>query len=154
MMSIHFLLVDDERLFIETLAARLDQRGFRADCAFSGAEALMLLEKQSTIDVVILDVKMPGIDGFEVVEAVKKRYPLVEVIMLTGHATVPSAIAAMKLGAADYLIKPCDLDYLLTRAEAAAARKKARENEILRIKTMPYISDRERDEMIAKILSS
>ena len=154
MMPIHFLLVDDERLFIETLATRLDQRGFRADCAFSGAEAMMLLEKKDTVDVVVLDVKMPGSDGFEVVEAIKNRYPLVEVIMLTGHATVPSAIAAMKLGAADYLIKPCDLDYLLDRAEAAATRKRERENEIQRIKTMPFISDRERDEMIAKILSS
>jgi len=153
-MSIHFLLVDDERLFIETLAARLDQRGFSVDCAFSGTEALSLLEKKDAIDVVVLDVKMPGIDGFEVVEAIKTRYPLVEVIMLTGHATVPSAIAAMKLGAADYLIKPCDLEYLLIRAEEAAVRKKARENDILRIKTMPYISDRERDEMIAKILAS
>ena len=102
----------------------------------------------------VLDVRMPGSDGFEVVQAIKKRYPLVEVIMLTGHATVPSAIAAMKLGAADFLIKPCDLDYLLIRAEAAAARKRGREDEILRIKTMPYISDRERDEMIAKILAS
>ena len=153
-MSIHFLLVDDERLFVETLATRLDQRGFSVDCAFSGAEALALLEKKAAIDVVVLDVKMPGIDGFEVVDAIKKRYPLVEVIMMTGHAKVPSAIAAMKLGAADFLTKPCDLDYLLIRAEAAAARKKAREDEILRIRSMPYISDRERDEMIAKILAS
>jgi DNA-binding NtrC family response regulator len=153
MASIHFLLVDDERLFIETLAERLAQRGFSVDCTFSGAEALALLEKKNMIDVVVLDVKMPGIGGFEVVEAIKKRYPLVEVIMLTGFATVSSAIAAMKLGAADYLIKPCDLDYLLTRAEAAAARKKAREDEILRIKTIPYISDREREEMISKILA-
>jgi DNA-binding NtrC family response regulator len=153
-MSIHFLLVDDERLFVETLAARLDQRGFSVDCAFSGTEALALLEKKTPIDVVVLDVKMPGIDGFEVVEAVKKRYPLVEVIMMTGHAEVPSAIAAMKLGAADFLTKPCDLGYLLIRAEAAAARKREREAEILRIKSMPYISDRERDEMIAKILAS
>ena len=153
-MSIHFLLVDDERLFVETLAARLDQRGFDVDCAFSGTEALALLEKKTPIDVVVLDVKMPRIDGFEVVGTIKKRYPLVEVIMMTGEARVPSAIAAMKLGAADFLTKPCDLDYLLTRAEEAAARKKAREDEILRIKTIPYISDRERDEMIAKILTS
>jgi DNA-binding NtrC family response regulator len=151
-MAIHFLLVDDERLFVETLATRLVQRGFSVDCAFSGAEALALLDKENTIDVVVLDVKMPGIGGFEVVEAIKKRYPLVEVIMLTGHATVPSAIAAMKLGAADYLIKPCDLDYLLTRAEAAATRKRAREEEIRLVKIRPYISERERDELIAKIL--
>lgn len=151
-MAIRFLLVDDERLFIETLAMRLEQRGFSVDCAFSGAEALALLDKESTIDVVVVDAKMPGIDGFEVVEAVKKRYPLVEVMMLTGHATVPSAIAAIKLGAADYLIKPCDLDYLLTRAEAAVARKRAREEEIRRIKMIPYISEREREEMISKIL--
>jgi DNA-binding NtrC family response regulator len=153
MKPIHFLLVDDERLFIETLATRLGQRGFQADCAFSGTEALLLLGKKDTIDVVVLDVQMPGTDGFEVVEAIKKRYPLVEVIMLTGHATVPSAIAAMKLGAADYLIKPCDLDYLLDRAETAATRKRERENEIQRIKTMPFISDREREEMIATVLT-
>ena len=153
-MSIHFLLVDDERLFVETLAVRLAQRGFSVDCAFSGTDALARLEKKTPIDVVVLDVKMPRIDGFEVVGTIKKRYPLVEVIMMTGDARVPSAIAAMKLGAADFLTKPCDLDYLLTRAEEAAARKKAREDEILRIKTIPYISDRERDEMIAKILTS
>ena len=153
-MSIHFLLVDDERLFVETLAVRLAQRGFSVDCAFSGTDALARLEKKTPIDVVVLDVKMPRIDGFEVVGTIKKRYPLVEVIMMTGDARVPSAIAAMKLGAADFLTKPCDLDYLLTRAEEAAARKKAREDEILRIKTIPYISDRERDEMIAKILTA
>ena len=152
MMPIHFLLVDDEKPFIETLAKRLMQRGHAVACAFSGAEALQRLVEDATIDVVVLDVKMPGLDGIQTVEMIKQKHPLVEVLMLTGHATVRSAIEAMQYGAFDYLTKPCELEDLLTKAASAAARKKERQDQIHLIKTKPYISDRERDALIAKVL--
>jgi len=75
--------------------------------AFSGEEALQVLEENANIEVVILDVKMPGMDGIETLTEIKKKYPLVEVIMLSGHADVESAIDGMKQGAFDYLMKPC-----------------------------------------------
>jgi len=73
MTAIHFLLVDDEKEFAETLARRLRQRGFSANCVFSGAEALQYLEKENTIDAVILDIGMPDPDGMKTLEAIKKR---------------------------------------------------------------------------------
>lgn len=152
--SISFLLVDDEKPFIETIARRLRQRGFTVDCAFSGKEALDRLEKDDTVDVVVLDVKMPDLDGIKTVEILKKKHPLVEVVMLTGHATVPSAVEALKFGAFDFLTKPCDLTDLITKARNAAARKKEREAKILDARMMPYISEREREELIAKILKT
>jgi DNA-binding NtrC family response regulator len=103
------LLVDDEAPFIETLAKRLAKRELTIVTAFSGAEALQKLDSESGIDVVVLDVKMPGMDGIETLKAIKNIHPLVEVIMLTGHATVESAIEGMKLGALDYLMKPWTL---------------------------------------------
>lgn len=151
-MPIHFLLVDDERPFIETLAKRLLQRGHAVACAFSGAEALERLEQDQTIDIVVLDVKMPGLDGVQTVEILKQKHPLVEVLMLTGHATVRSAIEAMQHGAYDYLTKPCELEDLLAKAASAAARKKDRQDQIQLIKTRPYISDRERERLIANVL--
>jgi DNA-binding NtrC family response regulator len=150
---IHFLLVDDERPFIEALARRLTLRGHAVDLAFSGEEALQRLEQDSTIDVVLLDLKMPGLDGIQTVTRLKQHHPLVEVLMLTGHATIRSAIAAMQRGACDYLTKPCDLNDLLAKARSAAARKHRREEEIRLVKARPYISDRERNALIAKILN-
>ena len=75
--------------------------------------------------MVILDVKMPGMDGIETLREIKSRYPLVEVIMLTGHATVESAIDGMKLGAFDYLMKPCDIDVLVSKVSAGGRQKSA-----------------------------
>ncbi|MDW7772467.1 MAG: response regulator [Desulfobulbaceae bacterium] len=154
MNSFTILLVDDEREFIETMARRLRKRGLTVFCAFSGAEALQQLAGNETIDVVVLDVKMPDMDGIKTIVALKKKHPLVEVVMLTGYATVPSAIETLKYGAFDYLTKPCELDVLLAKAEQAAARKKEREAEILRIRMKPYLSKRERDRMISEILES
>jgi DNA-binding NtrC family response regulator len=81
--------------------------------------------------VVILDVKMPGMDGIETLREIKRNHPLVEVIMLTGHATVETAIEGMKLGAFDYLMKPCDIDLLVAKVSEAAARKRKQEEKIL-----------------------
>lgn len=79
----------------------------------------------------ILDVKMPGMDGIETLKAIKKEFPLVEVIMLTGHATVESAIEGMKLGAFDYLMKPSDIDVLVEKVTEAAAKKRRHEEKII-----------------------
>jgi DNA-binding NtrC family response regulator len=124
------LLVDDEAPFVETLAKRLDKRDLTVLVALSGPEALEKLEKESHIDVVVLDVKMPGMDGIEALKAIKAKYPLVEVIMLTGHATVESAIDGMKLGALDYLMKPCDMEILLAKVMEAKAKKSKQEAKI------------------------
>jgi DNA-binding NtrC family response regulator len=124
------LLVDDEAPFVEALAKRLDRRGVKVISAFSGAEALQKLQEDSRIDVVVLDVKMPGMDGVETLKAIKPAYPLVEVVMLTGHATVESAIEGMKLGALDYLMKPCDMDVLLAKLQDAKAKKDRQEDKI------------------------
>ena len=131
MNSIKLLLVDDEKAFLETIAKRLEKRGLGVESAGGGQEALEMLETHQTIDAVILDVKMPGMDGIETLTEIKKQFPLVEVIMLTGHATVETAINGMKLGAFDYLMKPCDIDLLISKASAAADRKKQHEEKIV-----------------------
>jgi DNA-binding NtrC family response regulator len=125
------LLVDDEVPFVETMTKRLTKRDLNIVSAFEGQEAIETLEKGRDIEVVILDVKMPGMDGIEVLREIKKRHPLVEVIMLTGYATVESAIEGMKLGAFDYLMKPCDIEQLISKVREAAARKRQQENKII-----------------------
>ncbi|MGC8719400.1 MAG: response regulator [Thermodesulforhabdaceae bacterium] len=122
--SIKLLLVDDEELFVETVARRLERRNIKVLTAFSGEEALKILESNQDTDVVILDVKMPGMDGITVLREIKQRYPLMEVIMLTGYATVESAVQGMKLGAFDYLMKPCEIDDLVKKAQEAAEKKR------------------------------
>lgn len=124
------LLVDDEVPFVTTMTKRLTKRNLNILSAFSGQEAIEQLEKTRTIDVVILDVKMPGMDGIETLEEIKKGNPLVEVIMLTGHATIESAIEGMKLGAFDYLMKPCDIEELLAKVQEAATKKRNHEDKI------------------------
>ncbi|RJP80822.1 MAG: response regulator [Desulfobacteraceae bacterium] len=124
------LLVDDETAFVETMAKRLAKRNLQVSAAYNGNEALQKLEKDQTTEVVILDVKMPGMDGIETLKEIKKRHPLVEVIMLTGHATVESAIEGMKWGAHDYLMKPCEMEILMTKVDEAAAKKRRHEDRI------------------------
>ncbi len=125
------LLVDDEEPFVETLTRRLVKRGLDIKEAFSGQAALERLKEYSNFEVVILDVKMPGMDGIETLKAIKSQYPLVEVIMLTGHATAESAIEGMKLGAFDYLMKPCDIDLLVAKVEDAAEKKRQHDDKII-----------------------
>jgi DNA-binding NtrC family response regulator len=152
MASIKFLLVDDEKGLIEAMAQRLRNRGFQAHCVFSGNQALERLQEDDSFDVVVLDLIMPVLDGIETLKGIKAMLPLVEVVMLTGHADVHSAVNALKLGAFDYLIKPCELDDLLSKAQQAASRKKQREDELFGAKTKPYISKRERDKLISDVL--
>ncbi len=125
------LFVDDEVPFVEALTKRLTKRDLEIVPAYSGDEALKKLAEQTAVEVVILDVKMPGMDGIEVLGEIKKKFPLVEVIMLTGHATVESAIEGMKLGAFDYLMKPCEIDQLVAKVGEAAAKKRQHEEKIM-----------------------
>lgn len=150
--SFGLLLVDDETAFVEALAQRLERRGFPVRCAFSADEALRVLDTDGAVDVVVLDIRMPGRSGVDTVQTIKGKYPLVEVVMLTGHADVESAVATLKSGAFDYLIKPCAIEDLIAKATDAAARKKDREARIHDEKIRPYISERERAERISRIL--
>ncbi len=125
------LLTDDEKPFVETMMKRLKKRDIDVVPAFDGKEALEKLEENGSIEVVILDIKMPIMDGMTTLKEIKSRYPLVEVIMLTGHATVESGIEGMKMGAFDYLMKPCDMDQLLVKVEDAAKHKRQHEQKIM-----------------------
>ena len=124
------MLVDDEVPFVETMTKRLTKRDLTVITAFSGQEALETLDKNRNLDVVILDVKMPGMDGIEALREIKKTYPLTEVVMLTGHATVENAIEGMKLGAYDYLMKPCDIEQLILKVNEATGKKRDHEDKI------------------------
>ena len=147
------LIVDDERSFGDVVAQRLKQRGVAADAVTSGLDALKRLEASNSIEVVLLDLKMPVIDGIATLQLIKKGHPLVEVVMLTGDATIDSAIETMKSGAFDYLVKPFDIDQLIDKINAAAKRKRDREDRIREVRSRPYISERERDELISRILN-
>lgn len=127
----HILLVDDEVPFVETMTKRLAKRELQVVAAFCGKEALVKLKEIPDIEVVILDVKMPGMDGIETLKEIKRNFPLTEVIMLTGHATVETGIEGMKLGAFDYLMKPCDIENLLVKVKEAAAKKRGHEEKII-----------------------
>jgi len=116
------LLVDDEADFVEMLSLRLKESGETVLTAHSGSQCLEILEK-SQIDVIILDVKMPGMDGIETLQEVKKRHPLIEVIMLTGHGTIDTAVQGMKLGAFDFLMKPADFDVFTAKVNQARQRR-------------------------------
>ncbi|MGD8543292.1 MAG: response regulator [Desulfobacteraceae bacterium] len=121
------LLVDDEERFLSTTRKVLQRKGFEVLTAASGAEALATLEL-NPVDVAILDVKMPGMDGIAALKEIKRRHPLVEVIMLTGHGTFESAVEGMKSGATDYLTKPSEIDELLEKvAEAFEKRQRLEE---------------------------
>lgn len=124
------MLVDDEVPFVETMLKRLGKRHLDVITAYSGQEALESLADYQNMDVVILDVKMPGMDGIETLKRIKSAYPLTEVVMLTAHATVESAIEGMKLGAFDYLMKPCDMEQIMNKIEEATKKKRNHEEKI------------------------
>lgn len=125
------MLVDDEERLLSSIAKLLSKKGIDVVTATSGAEAIEKLKHQ-TIHVVILDVKMPGMDGNETLVEIKRLFPMVEVIMLTGHATVESAVDGLKFGATDYLMKPIGIDELIQKAEEAF-EKRVRLEEKIRI---------------------
>lgn len=124
------LLVDDEKDFVEMLSMRLEEEGDKVTPAYDGKMCLENLEKKN-IDVVILDIKMPGMDGIQTLREIKNKYPLVEVILLTGHGSTETAIEGLKLGAFDYLLKPADFEDL-QNILAGAKKKKAEQDERIR----------------------
>ena len=136
------LLVDDEIEFVETFSERLGMRNIAISKAFNAEEALQALQKNKDVEVVILDVKMPGMDGIETLVEIKKRYPLVEVNMLSGHSTVESAIEGMKKGAFDYLMKPCDMDQIIAKVTEAVAKKRRHEEKIIQARIKEITSRR------------
>ena len=139
MKNIRLLLVDDEEEFVKTLSERLQMRNLDPDAVHDGDQALSFIQ-ENELDVIVLDLKMPGIDGIEVLKRIKEVHPNIEVIILTGHGTEKDEERARKLGAFDYLEKPVDIDklvdrlkkafqYKLDRAAAAAAFAEAGEHE-------------------------
>jgi DNA-binding NtrC family response regulator len=125
----HLLLVDDEERFLNTTSKLLTQKGLMVFTAKNGPDALELLKHQN-IHVVLLDLKMPGMDGITTLREIKCHFPLVEVIILTGHGTVESAVKALKSGATDYLSKPVDIDELIAKTEEAFAKYRRLEEKI------------------------
>ncbi len=128
-MKIRVLLVDDEEQFVDILAQRLEARGLQVTTAYNGEQALIRL-KEVDVDVILLDVLMPGRTGIEVLKEIKLAKPLTEVILLTGHATVETAIEGMKLGAYDYLMKPMETEVLVEKIHKAFRRKADQEKRI------------------------
>jgi len=123
------LLVDDEERFVKTLTKRLAERELDVVGVHSGMEAIEEVKKNA-YDVVILDVRMPGLDGIETLQELKKISPGLEVIMLTGHASVDSAVEGMRLGAHEYLLKPCDIEELMEKIDGAYELKTARDERL------------------------
>jgi len=127
------LFVDDEIEYLQILMKRMGKRGVRVSGATSGEEALEWLG-QHAVDVVVLDVKMPGLDGIQTLREIKKIKPLVEVIVLSGHASLEAAGEGMALGAFDYIMKPANIDDLLYKVQDACKMKRMREDKIRIIK--------------------
>lgn len=138
-MRIRLLLVDDEQQFIDQLSERLKIREYEVTACLNGESALEKVRKYN-FDVVVLDVAMPGLDGIETLREIKRLKPLTEVIMLTGHATVESAIEGMKLGAFDYLMKPTKTDDLVAKVDLAYERKAEQEERIRQAKVKEIVS--------------
>jgi DNA-binding NtrC family response regulator len=131
--NFNVLIVDDEAEFLDTLVKRIKKRDVNVTGVESGEKALEFLAEEP-VDVVVLDVRMPGMDGIETLRELKKRHPLVEVIMLTGHASLEVAIEGMELGAFDYLMKPIDIDELLYKLEDANKKKAIQRQKIQAMK--------------------
>ncbi len=122
MESLKALFVDDETEYLATAIKRMKKRGIDVMGVSSGEEALATLAGQA-MDVVVMDMRMPGMDGIQALREIKQRYPLIEVIMLTGHASMEAAIQGMELGAFDYLMKPIDIDELIYKIQDAFQKR-------------------------------
>ena len=116
------LLVDDEDEFARILSERLEARGLKVEVADSGLAAIEKV-RQKTFDVVVLDMVMPMMDGMETLKRLKAENPELQVILLTGYATVEKGVAAIQMGAADFLEKPADIDRLMEKIKNAAVKK-------------------------------
>ena len=139
-LPINILVVDDEKDFVEMISLRLKEEGNNVTGVYSGKEALdTLVKEEGFYDVVLLDIKMPGMDGIETLREIKRQSPLAEVILLTGHGSIDTAVEGMKLGAFDYLNKPANFDELKEKLENARQRKSKHEERILKAEAQTYI---------------
>ena len=129
--KIRVLLVDDEKQFVTNMARILKVRGFDVFTAFDGYQAVDAIKYGGGFDVVVLDVKMPGLDGVATLGEIKKWAPDTEVIMLTGHATLESGTQAMRKGAYDYLMKPCDIEDLVEKIKEAHEAEEIKRHPVL-----------------------
>jgi len=121
-MSEKVLLVDDEQDFLEAMATRMKDRGMEVSTTTSAADALKKVE-EGAYDAVVLDLMMPEMDGLEVLKAMKEKRPELQIILLTGYATVQKGVEAMKFGAMDFIEKPADLKILTEKIHQATAQK-------------------------------
>jgi DNA-binding NtrC family response regulator len=126
-MSPKILLVDDEDRFRTTMRKMLSGHGLDVTDVDNGQAALNALTAQS-YDVVVLDLRMPGLDGVQTLKAMKALHPDLEVIILTGHASMDDAMAIMQLGGTEYLLKPCSVEELLDKIELAVERRRTRQS--------------------------
>ena len=138
-MKARLLIVDDEEQFVEALSERLSMRDYDVTTAQTGEDAIEKITNYN-FDVVILDVRLPGIDGTDVLREIKSLKPLTEVVMLTGHGTVEMAIEGMKLGAFDILMKPCETEDLIAKIDKAHDRKAEQEDRIRAAKISGFTS--------------
>jgi DNA-binding NtrC family response regulator len=120
------LLVDDEVVFTRNMSKLLMYRGYKVIAVNSGDSAIRELE-QADFDVIVLDLKMPGMDGITTLKEIMKLGLFTETLILTGHGSIDTALEAMKLGAYDYLTKPCEIDELVAKIEAAWEKKEGQE---------------------------
>jgi DNA-binding NtrC family response regulator len=130
-LPIDILIVDDEKDFVEMLSLRLEDAGHRVRAAYDGDAGVAALDL-AECDVVILDIRMPGRDGISVLKTIKGTHPVVEVILLTGHGTIDTAVEGLKSGAFDYVQKPARFEELLGKLQAARHRKAEHEERIRR----------------------
>ena len=122
MAEMKVLLVDDEETYVQTLSERLKMRDLKNDTVYDGSQAIEFVDENEP-DVMVLDLKMPGIDGMEVLRRVKKKYPNIQVIILTGHGTDRDEDESRRLGVYDFLKKPVDIEELVGRIKAAYKEK-------------------------------
>jgi DNA-binding NtrC family response regulator len=130
MLPTKVLIIDDEEDFVQSTKERLGLRDMAVNTAMDGPAGLQELERRPNTDVVLLDVQMPGMSGIETLQQIRASHPGVEVIMLTGHATVETAITGMRLGAFDYLLKPYEMETLLLKLQAASDRARQHQAKI------------------------
>ncbi len=121
-MSERVLLVDDEKEFLEIMSERMKARDIEVTTATSAQQALEIIEKES-FDAIILDFQMPGMDGMDALKAIKAKKPELQIILLTGYATIEKGVEAMKIGATDFIEKPADLEVLSEKIKNAKAKK-------------------------------
>ena len=132
------LLVDDEVVFTTNMGKLLTNRGYKVTAVNSGDSAIQALEKEN-YDVVVLDLKMPGMDGLATLKEIKKLGLFTETLILTGHGSIDTALEAIKLGAYDYLTKPCEIDDLVGKIEGAWQRKDGAEKKEIKEKAQKAV---------------